>query len=255
MVERQVSTLDTRVRFPPPAFVPSEAVSMFSSLKTAEQAQARELRAKGWSIGEIERELGVSRASVSVWVRKVELGPEASARLLKRAGLGAFVSGQRKAAECRAKRRAYQEAGRELARAGDVTYAAGCMLYWAEGSKSRNAAHLTNADPSLCAYFVNFLRQYFNVPDAKFGVACNLFADHVARQREIEDYWLESLGLPRSSLKKSTVNRYSKYSEKKRVNKLPYGTCRVSVCSTEIVQTIYGSIQEYGGFDRPEWLD
>ena len=35
---------------------------------------------------------------------------------------------------------------------------------------------------------------------------------------------------------------------------LPYGTCRLSVCSTEIVQTIYGSIQELGGFDRPEWL-
>jgi creatinine amidohydrolase/Fe(II)-dependent formamide hydrolase-like protein len=36
---------------------------------------------------------------------------------------------------------------------------------------------------------------------------------------------------------------------------LPYGTCRLVVHSTEIVQTIYGSIQEYGGFDRPEWLD
>lgn len=51
------------------------------------------------------------------------------------------------------------------------------------------------------------------------------------------------------------MNVYSKYSEKKRKNKLPYGTCEVSVCSTRIVQTIYGSIQEYGGFERPEWLD
>ena len=25
--------------------------------------------------------------------------------------------------------------------------------------------------------------------------------------------------------------------------------------STEIAQTIYGSIQELAGFDRPEWLD
>jgi hypothetical protein len=50
------------------------------------------------------------------------------------------------------------------------------------------------------------------------------------------------------------VNRYSKYSEKKRTNRLPYGTCALVVCSTEIVQTIYGSIQELGGFDRPEWL-
>jgi hypothetical protein len=36
---------------------------------------------------------------------------------------------------------------------------------------------------------------------------------------------------------------------------LPYGTCALIVNSTEIVQTIYGSIQELGGFDRPAWLD
>jgi hypothetical protein len=56
-------------------------------------------------------------------------------------------------------------------------------------------------------------------------------------------------------LRRSTINHYSKYSQKKRTNKLPYGTARLSVHSTEIVQTIYGSIQELGGFDRPEWLD
>ena len=38
------------------------------------------------------------------------------------------------------------------------------------------------------------------------------------------------------------------------MNKLPYGTCRLSVHSTAIVQHIYGAIQEYAGFDRPEWL-
>jgi hypothetical protein len=29
----------------------------------------------------------------------------------------------------------------------------------------------------------------------------------------------------------------------------------LAVGSQQIVQTIYGSIQEYGGFERPEWLD
>jgi hypothetical protein len=47
---------------------------------------------------------------------------------------------------------------------------------------------------------------------------------------------------------------YSKHSQKKRRNKLPYGTCRLAVHDTRIVQSIFGSIQEYGGFDRPEWL-
>lgn len=50
------------------------------------------------------------------------------------------------------------------------------------------------------------------------------------------------------------MNVYSKHSQKKRQNKLPYGTCRLAVNDTAIIQSIYGSIQESGGFDRPEWL-
>jgi hypothetical protein len=80
-------------------------------------------------------------------------------------------------------------------------------------------------------------------------------ADHADRQREIERFWLDVTELPEVSLRQSVVNVYSKYSLKKRANKLPYGTCRVVVYRTRVVQSIYGAIQEYGGFDRPAWLD
>jgi hypothetical protein len=51
------------------------------------------------------------------------------------------------------------------------------------------------------------------------------------------------------------VNVYSKHSKKKRRNKLPYGTCRVAVSRTRVVQSIYGAIQEIGGFERDAWLE
>jgi hypothetical protein len=82
-----------------------------------------------------------------------------------------------------------------------------------------------------------------------------LFADTPGRQEEIERMWLRVLDLPPHCLRKSVVNVYSKYSSKKRRNKLPYGTCRVVVSRTSVVQSIYGAIQEYAGIDRPEWLD
>ena len=129
------------------------------------------------------------------------------------------------------------------------------MLYWAEGDKRRNTLGLANSDPHLLRLFASFLRRHFGVADEAFRVYCNLFADHAARQQEIEAFWLSSLELPPTCLRKSTINTYSKYSEKKRANMLPYGTCKLFVHSTRIVQTIYGSIQEYGGFHRPEWLD
>jgi hypothetical protein len=128
------------------------------------------------------------------------------------------------------------------------------MLYWAEGSKSRNAVQFVNSDPDMVRYFVQFLRKYYAVPDEAFRIDCNLFADHVERQHAIETFWLDTLRLPASCLRKSTVNVYSKYSQKKRQNRLPYGTVRVCVHSTAVVQSIYGAIQEYAGFERPEWL-
>jgi UDP-N-acetylmuramoylalanine-D-glutamate ligase len=129
------------------------------------------------------------------------------------------------------------------------------MLYWAEGAKQRNSVRLTNSDPRLVAFFADFLVEELDVSRADMRLVCNLFADHVDRQREIEDYWLATLDLTRASLRKSIVNVFSKYSKKKRLGRLPYGTAALHVHSTRIVQTIYGSIQEYGGFDRPEWLD
>lgn len=128
------------------------------------------------------------------------------------------------------------------------------MLFWAEGAKARNETCIVNSDPELLRFFARFLRHFYGVPDERFRVACNLFADHLARQREIEQFWLDTLELPRSCLRKSIVNVYSKHSQRKRKGRLPYGTCRLVVCDTSVVQSIYGAIQEYAGFDRPEWL-
>lgn len=224
-------------------------------MKTDERRQARELRARGLSIGDIQEQLGVSRSSVSLWVRDVVLEPEQRERLVDRIRLGPMVAGELKAQRARELRQTYQDEGRRLVRDRGADYLAGCMLYWAEGAKARNTLKVVNADPEILVCFARFLRNHFDVPDEKMRVYCNLFADHVARQNEIENYWLDVLGLPRSSLRKTMLNTYSKYSQKKRRNKLPYGTTALVVHSTRIVQTIYGSIQEYGGFERLEWLD
>lgn len=131
---------------------------------------------------------------------------------------------------------------------------AGCMLYWAEGSRSRNAIHFVNSDPAMILFFAGFLRTHFQVPDERMRIRCNLFAEYPGRQEEVEQFWLDLLGLPETCLCKSAVNIYSKYSKKKRRNKLPYGTCRIAVNDTQIVQHVYGAIQEYAGFEREEWV-
>jgi transcriptional regulator with XRE-family HTH domain len=133
VVTRQASILQSRVRSSPGASSPSERVDLLSVVKTGEQRQARELRALGWSVKEIERHLGVARSSVSRWVRDVELDAEAKARLATRVSRGPLVAAVRKAVAARRVRASYQEQGRRLARERDASYALGCMLHWAEG--------------------------------------------------------------------------------------------------------------------------
>ena len=205
---------------------------------------------------EIAAAVGVSRSTASLWVRDVPLSPaQRSALHSRNPAYNAQLNGSKaNAVLARARRAKWQEDGRRRARQRDPDYVAGCALFWAEGDKSRNQLRLSNADPELIRLFVRFLREHFAVEDGQLRVQCNLFADHADRQRQIEDFWLEVVGVSRSCLLTSAVNVYSRHSKRKRTNMLPYGTCRVSICSTEIVQTVYGSIQELGGFERPEWL-
>lgn len=218
--------------------------------------KARELRASGESVKAIAATLRVSTSSVSRWVRDIELTSEQMKALQERNPIvNRQLSGTRAMAARHLERRCEaQRAGRRRARARDPVYIGACMLYWAEGAKDRNTLSFTNSDPAMMAFFVRFLRTHFAVPDRGIRVRCHLFvADAVERER-IEQEWLDVLGLPRSCLSPSMVNRYSRSSRKKRRGMLPLGTCQIRVHDTRLVQTLFGSIQEFAAFDRPEWL-
>jgi transposase-like protein len=217
---------------------------------------ARQLRRRdGASINEIARRTGAAKSSISRWVRDIELTDE-QRETLRIAAYNGHVKGRTMHARLRREARMMaQEDGRMRAQQGDRFFMAGCMLYWAEGSKDRNHVEFTNSDPEMVRFFVRFLKTYWNLRHEDIRIACNLFADHVDQQRDIEQYWLDVAALPSESLRTSTVNVYSKYSKKKRQNRLPYGTCRVTVARTRVVQAIFGAIQEIGGFTRDAWLE
>lgn len=130
--------------------------------------------------------------------------------------------------------------GRQCAREGRPFHMAGCMLFWAEGSRSRNSVYFTNSDPAMVRFFLDFLVDEVGVGRHAVRIDINLFADHRAEQRRIEQHWLDTLELPAVCLRASTVNVYSRHSARKRLNRLPYGTCRLSVHSTRTCSTSTG---------------
>jgi hypothetical protein len=220
------------------------------------QERAREMRREGASVKEIAAAVKASKSSVSGWVAGIEITPEQRERLddRVRANGGRVGSYQARSERARSARRAAQLDGRRTAQEPNSLHLAGAMLYWAEGTKSRNSVIFTNSDPDMVAFFLEFLRRCYGVTDEKVALTVNCFVDNGLTLEEIETWWLAKLDLPRSCLRKASVNRPSRASKGVRAPLL-HGTARIAVSSTFIVQSIYGAIQEYAGCERPEWLD
>jgi predicted transcriptional regulator len=220
--------------------------------KTVLREEARRLRSQGYSVKAIENQLGVARSSVSLWVRDIVLTEaqvitiRTSERYVKSKKHGAEAN----AAKHRALRKAYQQMGRLKACEGSPLHHAGCMLYWAEGEKSKNTVNFVNSDLNMMLLFVRFLRDEMQVADDKISIRIHCHTTDVDEIERIESFWTELLQLSASALRR----RYIKQKGESTRRILEYGVCGVKVHSTELVQHIYGAIQEYGGFDNPAWL-
>ena len=210
----------------------------------------------------IAAQIGVSVATVHTWTRDIEIsdeqrlrnlfgprGPQSPEHIAKR-----VASWRRKNRERRLK---FQAEGRVKAREGDPLHMAGCMLYWAEGSKSRNTAIFANSDPHMVRFFAqHFLRENMGIPASDFRVRLNVYTNNGLSLVEIEDHWLQVVGATRSCLRGHSLNHYPTSTSGKRPKRLPYGVCTLKVAkSTWLVQHIAGAIQEYAGFEEPRWLD
>ncbi len=288
-------------------------------MKIAEKNKAIELRSKGMSVGKISKELGISKGSISLWVKNVILTKEQKKQLflnqiknrekfkamnrlpkytdeellvikqnikkLREEGKtivliatqlnlsqelvskytkndhvtrehlvrNALIGSKNNQERCRQNRLNYQEIGKNKAKENDPEHKAMCMLYWAEGSKTRNSCIFTNSDKFMMKYFLTLLRKQFMVKNDDITIKFNVHVNNGIALKEIEKFWLKWLELPEKCLRKSCVDTRNK--ETVRTNKLYYGVCSLQINKTEIIQHIYGAIQEYVGFENNEWLD
>ncbi|HEV3494728.1 MAG TPA: hypothetical protein VHA34_00100, partial [Actinomycetes bacterium] len=135
--------------------------------KLAEQQQARQLRRTGLPLAEIATRLGVSKSSVSVWVRDVEF--TAPARPPPR--------GRRREPNA-LQRRKQAEIDRLLAegqlRVGRLSerefLVAGVALYAGEGAKGDGSVVFANSDPRMVAFFCSWLRHFFDIDESRLRV-------------------------------------------------------------------------------------
>jgi hypothetical protein len=223
-------------------------------MKTELQYEARILRQQGKPITEIARILGVAKSSISLWVRDIKLTTEQKRKIEEdhyryhhgKNNVGARINRERS----HEKRMVYQNAGRYKAREMRPLHLSGCMLYWAEGAKGRNGIYFVNSDPNMILFFMRFLREELGVEDSEVAIRIHCHTPNLEEIKRIEKYWVSLLKLPMTCVKKT----YVKESDNKRNRILENGVCDIRVHRTDLIQHIFGAIQEYGGFENPEWL-
>lgn len=223
--------------------------------KSDEREKARALRKQGKSVKEIATEIGVSRSSVSLWVRDIELTTEQFQALEDRQRQYGDKHKGSKAVKVKYKeiRLQYQEEGRQKAREKDLLHSQGCMLYWAEGNKDRSMIRFANSDPDMLILFCKFLRESLLIEESKMLAVVHCYLNNGLTQEEIENYWCSTLQISKTQLRKTQLKQPISSQQKGR--KLLYGVCNIDVYSVQHIQHIYGAIQEYAGINKPEWLD
>lgn len=215
--------------------------------KEKEKKQCRKLRRQGLSLNKIAEQVGVSKSSVSLWVRDISLTNEQKEKLQLRDN--AYI---KHSENFRNKRREFQKEGRKNCNKFDSDYAFGCALFWGEGNKNKNCVRITNSDEKMLIFFVKFLKKYFQVKKEDFSIYIQYYENDDLSFDEICNYWCNTLSLPKTCLRKATMK--GKYYTNAK-NKHPYGICSVCVQSTEIAMKLFGSIKEYVGDSSEEkWL-
>jgi transcriptional regulator with XRE-family HTH domain len=157
--------------------------------KTTEQIRARELRAEAWTLADIAGELGVSKSSVSLWVRDVDFEPRPRARARRR---GPNVLQVRKQAEIDA---LLAEGRERIARLSERDLLiAGTALYAGEGAKTDGSVKFANSDPRMIALFCAWLRQFFDVDERRLRV--QLYLHQGLDLDDATDFWSRLTDIP-----------------------------------------------------------
>jgi transcriptional regulator with XRE-family HTH domain len=215
--------------------------------KDERHARARELRAQGRTYDEIAAELGVSRSSVSLWVRDLprtgRLSYEETRRRIAE-GVSAYWAVRRPIREA-GWRAVTDEAAEQIGRLTDrEVLIAGAIAYWCEGAKNKpyrrpaNRVTFINSDPGLILFFLRFLDVAGVERDR---LICRVHIHESADVEAAQRFWQEMTDVPVSQFRRPTLKRHNPQTVRKNTGEDYHGCLIIDVRrSTDLYLQIEG---------------
>jgi hypothetical protein len=234
-------TLDEALRGEPP-----QPWTWRPNAKDDLRVKARDLREQGFDYNHIAAELGVSKSSVSLWVRD----------LPRPAGLSYEECCRRSAEGVRrywAAERPVREAEREAARTAAAAQIgqlsdrefliAGAIAYWCEGSKNKpyrrsDQVTFTNSDPALVGFYLRFLA---TAGVARDRLRCRVSIHESADVAAAQQFWLHVTGLEATQFRRPALKKHNPRTVRKNTGDDYRGCLRIDVLrGTDLYRKIEG---------------
>jgi hypothetical protein len=206
------------------------------------------MRGDGRSYREIQEVTGVSKSTLSGWLKDLPLTEEQRLSLLSRKTEGA----ERRAAAIKAQHRAVRariikEAFDQVQQVAESElFVAGVAAYQAEGAKEKPwrpsaLVCFMNSDPGLIRLFVRWLDL---LGYQKKDLLLRLSIHHSGDERKALRFWSDVVGYPIDSFQKTVFKRHNPRTSRKNRGEGYYGCLTIKVRkSTELNRQIAGWFQ------------
>ncbi len=183
--------------------------------KFLEKEKAIALRKQGKSYSEILEKVPVSKSTLSLWLRDVDLTKKQNQAFSVKKKLAQLRGGAARKAD-RIKRtaviaeQAQTIVGKLSARERLLI---GVALYWAEGSKEKpyrpsSRLDFANSDPVMIRFYVDWLRNTLDVVDEDIQLMLHIHENRLSELVQFTKFWLKVTGLKSTNLVKPVIKKH-----------------------------------------------
>jgi transposase len=203
-----------------------------------DREKALALRKQGKSYSQIKNILGLSKSTLSVWLRNYPLSKQRIQELRdwNEQRIEKYRETMRKKRQARLDKTYDEQKKIILPLTKREFFIAGLMLYWGEGEKTKlQGVGVSNTDPSVIKFFIRWVAMSLSSPKNKIKIQLHLYND-MNIKKEL-NYWSRTLNIPLKQFNRP----YIKKTSSDRINhkgSFGHGTCNARIGNVLLAEKI-----------------
>ncbi len=211
--------------------------------RAKDKAKAIELRLAGNSYSQIKSRLGVSKSTLSNWLKNYPLKEERLRELrdFSEVRIEKYIK------TCRDRKQRIMDGiyNEELNKISPMLernlFIAGLFLYWGEGSKTKDSEiRLSNTNPKIIRFFARWLRMCLCIDPKKIRIKLYLYRDMDIDKET--DFWSNELDINKSQFTRPHIKDSNKTSITYK-NGFGHGTCNIMVSDAMLAKRVLMGIR------------